>query len=278
MHSRLPRVTPARDRRRAQRAAVVLLGCLLGVLAAGCAETGAPTTGSDPTTPGPTVTAPTVAGPTATAPTASGSTAGTTREPAPTRRPWRRARGIDASHHQGPVDWQAVAADGIEFAYLKATEGTGFVDPRFADHRGAARAAGVRVGGYHYFQLCSPGADQARHFADVLGDLGPRELPPALDLELAGSCSTPPPREQLLAEVRAFLEVLEARTGRRTVLYLYPELEERYRLAGALDRRQWVRRLGDVPPRRPWWIWQRSQTGQVAGISGPVDLNVMKVR
>lgn len=242
--------------------AVVVLVLALG---AGCG-------GEDRSTPTDTHTATHTATQTGT----QTSTQSTT--PGEERRGPRRVRGVDASHHQGPIDWEAVAGDGIAFAYLKATEGTGFVDPRFAEHRREARAAGLRVGGYHYFQLCTPGGEQARHFADVLGELRPRELPPALDLELAGSCGTPPPRAQLLAEVRAFLEVLEARTGRRTVLYLYPELEQRYALAGEIARPQWVRRLGDVPPDRPWWIWQRSQTGSVAGVAGDVDLNVMKVR
>lgn len=255
-----------------KRAVVVLLLAL----AAGCGgDEGAPTPLGTPTASVSPTSRSAEPGPSRPTGTATTSAAPTSK---PTRREPRRLRGIDASHHKGPIDWEAVAGDGIAFAYLKATEGTGFVDPRFAGHRREALAAGLRVGGYHYFQLCSPGAAQAEHFASVLGKLGRRELPPALDLELAGSCSTPPAREQLLAEVRSFLDVLEARTGRPTVLYLYPEFEDRYAFAGAVDRRQWVRRLGDVPPERPWWVWQRSQTGSVAGVSGDVDLNVMKAR
>lgn len=49
--------------------------------------------------------------------------------------------GIDVSAHQGPIDWTAVRADGIEFAYVKATEGGDFVDDRFgANWDGAADA------------------------------------------------------------------------------------------------------------------------------------------
>jgi len=262
------------------RAVVVLLLALV----AGCGGEGGPAPAGTRTAPTsapsstPSSSTPSVSGSSPTAVGTADATASATARPSPTRTRPPRVRGIDASHHQGPIDWPAVAGNGIAFAYLKATEGTGFVDPRFATHRREALDSGVRVGGYHYFQLCSPGAEQAAHFAEVLGEPGRGELPPAVDLELAGSCATPPAREQLLAEVRAFLETLEARTGRRTVVYLYPELEDRYGFAAVLDRRQWVRRLGDAPPARPWWIWQRSQTGSVAGISGGVDLNVMKVR
>jgi lysozyme len=186
-----------------------------------------------------------------------------------------RHRGIDASHHQGAIDWQAVADDGVSFAYLKATEGTTYTDPTFAAHRAEAQDLGIDVGGYHYFQLCSSGADQARHFASVLGKLGAGDLPPAIDLELAGSCPTPPPRGVLLAEVRTFLRQVEAATEREPVVYLYPELEEEYDFAGALgDYRQWVRSL-DGRPDRDWWIWQQTDSGSVDGIAGPVDTNVM---
>lgn len=249
---------------------------LLALVIAGCADDdrGTPSQGamtaasSSPTT-----------DPSPDRPSATATEHATTAAPAPSRDPRpQRIRGIDVSHHQGAIDWPAVAADGIRFAYLKATEGTTFTDPRFTDNRAGALAAGLQVGGYHYFALCTPGADQGAHFADVLGDVsGRRHLPPVVDLELAGSCSTPPAAEALLAEVRAFIAVVEERTGREVVVYSFPDFEARYGFAQEIDRRQWVRRLGDRPPARDWWIWQRSQTGSVDGIAGPVDLDVMRV-
>jgi len=166
-----------------------------------------------------------------------------------------------------------VAEAGISFAYLKATEGTTFTDPRFAEHRRAATRAGVDVAGYHYFQLCSDGAAQAEHFLDVLGR--PGDLPPALDLELAGSCADPPPAATLLAEVRAFLAVVDRRAGTRTLVYLYPDFEERFGFADDLaGHPQWVRRLGDEEPRRPWAVWQYDDAGTVPGVAGRVDLDL----
>lgn len=189
-----------------------------------------------------------------------------------------RVRGIDASHHQGAIDWAAVAGDGIAFAYLKASEGTTYVDPTFADHRASALDVGIAVGGYHYFQLCSSGVEQATHFASVLGNLRPDgHLPPAVDLELAGSCGVPPAPDVLLAEVRSFLDRVETLTGREPVVYLYPELEARFGFADDLgDYRQWVRSL-DGPPDRAWWMWQQTDSGSVAGIAGPVDVNVARL-
>ncbi len=205
------------------------------------------------------------------------------RTPTPTRSPRPRlVRGVDASHHQGDIDWRRVRADRVEFAYLKASEGASFVDPRFAGNARAADAAGLRVGGYHFFSTCSPGRPQGEHFVDVLASAPATSaadaMPPAVDLELQGNCAQPPPRAQLLAEVRDFLAVVERATGRRVVVYAYPDFEARYRFAGALDRRQWVRRIGDRPPARNWWIWQKDDRAQVDGFSAPADLNLMRSR
>lgn len=191
------------------------------------------------------------------------------------QRTTRYLRGIDVSHHQGAIDWERVAADRVEFAWLKATEGTGFVDPRYAENRRGASEAGLRVGGYHYFSICADGAPQAEHFVEVVGDQSDAKttLPPALDVELDDSCD--PSRDELLQRLRAFLEVAEAGTGRRVVVYVFPDLEERYDVARALDRPLWIRRLGNREPQQGWLVWQKSQTATVDGVDGGVDLDLM---
>nr|WP_246305056.1 GH25 family lysozyme [Nocardioides thalensis] len=186
-----------------------------------------------------------------------------------------RHLGIDASHHQGTIGWEAVANDGISFAYLKATEGATFTDPMFATNARQAADLGIEVAGYHYFSLCTPGADQAQHFVSVIEDAPSGWLPPAVDVELLGSCSTPPPREALLAEIKTFLEVVERHTGQRPVVYLFPDFEEEYGAAAELSGyRQWVRDL-DGRPERDWWVWQQTDSGSVDGVDGPVDVNIL---
>ena len=208
-------------------------------------------------------------------PTTSPSSPPTSPSPTPAPRA-RLVRGVDASHHQGEIDWQRVRADRIGFAYLKASEGSSFVDPRFLANARAARSAGLRVGGYHYFSTCSPGAPQAEHFVRVLRSAPADSMPPAIDLELLGNCADPPPRDRLLAEVRTFLRIVERASGERMVVYSYPDFEARYRFADDLDRRQWVRRIGTSPPRREWFIWQREDQARIAGFNAPADLNLMR--
>nr|WP_217497729.1 GH25 family lysozyme [Lysobacter enzymogenes] len=71
-------------------------------------------------------------------------------------------RGIDVSHHQGAIDWRAVARDAVAFAYLKASEGGDHRDRRYAANARDARAAGVAVGAYHFFTFCRDGGRRRR--------------------------------------------------------------------------------------------------------------------
>ena len=48
------------------------------------------------------------------------------------REPSSDCDGIDVSHHQGLIDWEAVSATKVQFVFLKATEGSTHVDRRFA--------------------------------------------------------------------------------------------------------------------------------------------------
>ncbi|WP_235738861.1 glycoside hydrolase family 25 protein [Nocardioides alcanivorans] len=203
------------------------------------------------------------------------ATAAASAETSPLRAA-RHLRGVDVSHHQGWIDWERVANDRVDFAWLKATEGTSHTDPTYVDNRDRARAAGLRVGGYHYFSICSDGAPQAEHFVKVVGDQSDSttQLPPAVDVELDPDCN--PTREVLLNRLSDFIRVAEKGTGRTVIVYAFPDLERRYKVSEKLDRPRWVRKLGDREPGGNWLVWQKSQTAEVEGISTPVDLDLMR--
>ena len=253
-------------------APVLAVAILLG--AGACSSSSTPGRLDAPAEPGtPPVTATTSPAPT---PRRTDTRPGT-QTPARTA-PRPRERGVDVSHHQGPIDWSRVAGDGISFAYLKATEGSTFTDPALSANWAGARSAGLRVGGYHYYTLCAEPEPQAEHFVAALRSVGagPRSLPPVVDLELIGNCDPPPARADLRAAVTTFIDRVEQATGRRVVVYVHPDFERTYDLVAELDRRLWVRRTGTRPPPGEWWLWQRSDTARVDGISTPVDLDVMR--
>lgn len=186
-------------------------------------------------------------------------------------------QGIDVSHHQGRIDWAALPEQGVDFAWIKATEGGDHRDRMFAANWAGARAAGIRRGAYHFFTLCRPGADQAANFAAAV-PRDPDALPPAIDLEFGGNCSARPSREILLRELGAFLRIVEAHSGRPAILYLTVEFEVHYRISKAVDRPLWLRRIFLRPNfgGRPWTVWQASAFHRLRGIEGGVDWNVLR--
>ena len=94
--------------------------------------------------------------------------------------------GMDVSSLQGTVDWATAAANGATFAYIKATEATGYVNPYLASQYTGAYAAGIIRGTYHFaLPDRSTGAAQANYFLSHLGGWSPdgKTLPPMLDME-----------------------------------------------------------------------------------------------
>ena len=115
------------------------------------------------------------------------------RRPTPTPTPTPKiTEGIDVSHWQGTIDWTQVAAAGKQFAYIKASESTDFVDPLYVQNRAQARAAGLYVGAYHFAQPSTTAGDavaEADHFIDVAAPTK-GDLLPVLDLERSGGLSS----------------------------------------------------------------------------------------
>lgn len=73
--------------------------------------------------------------------------------------------GMDVSSHQGAVNWATAWANGAKFAYVKATEGTAFVNPDFAAQYDGSYQAGLIRGAYHFaLPDVSSGAAQASYF------------------------------------------------------------------------------------------------------------------
>jgi lysozyme len=185
--------------------------------------------------------------------------------------------GVDVSHHQGRIDWQALAADGVAFAYIKATEGGTFQDANFTLNWSDAANAGLPRGAYHFFTLCRTGTDQARNFiATVPRDS--RALPPVVDAESMGPCSSGAPIADVPQELEAFLTQLAAHYGRRPLIYTTQEFHDAYLRGQFRNDRFWIRSLV-IPPLlryRQWVFWQYHNRGQRRGVQGPVDLNAFR--
>ena len=128
--------------------------------------------------------------------------------------------GVDASVYQGEVDWAALAAQGVDFAFLKATEGSSLQDVRFAQNWADAQAAGVRVGAYHFFSYDSPGETQADNFISAV-PVTFGALPPVVDIEFYGdNLKNPPDKDHVQGVLDPLLERLEEHYGVKPILYV----------------------------------------------------------
>lgn len=188
--------------------------------------------------------------------------------------------GIDVSHYQGTINWGSVHAAGIQFAWIKATEGTTYKDPAFnANYLNAYNNKVIR-GAYHFARPdLSSGATQASYFASH-GGAWSRDnltLPGMLDLE--GGCygkSTTSMRSWILD----FYNTYKSKTTRDVVIYTSPSWWNSCTggWSGMSTRSPlWVANWTSasnptIPNGFPYaTVWQYTDAGRVSGVSGNVD-------
>ncbi|WP_306118634.1 MULTISPECIES: GH25 family lysozyme [unclassified Roseitalea] len=188
--------------------------------------------------------------------------------------------GIDVSKWQGEIDWKAVRRAGIEFAFIKATEGGDRLDETFMRNWHDAGRAGVPRSGYHFFYFCTSAERQARWFIRNV----PRDrtaLPHVLDVEWnhkSPTCRFRPPPGTVRAEMTVFLDTLERHYGKRPIIYTTIAFH-RDNLEGHMkDEVFWLRSVKAHPrvvyAGRDFTFWQYTGTGRVPGIGGDTDINV----
>ncbi len=215
--------------------------------------------------------------------------------PPPSTGTWS-LEGVDVSDAQGTIDWSRVAASGVAFAFIKATEGLPGAcrtpQATFATNWKAAPAAGVVVGAYHYFRPSQDPIAQAKHHASVVGALSPGDIGPALDCEHSDDvedASNYAP-EHYGPAVIAYLKTIAQLTGKRPIIYVSRDTWGT--LVTAADARtiasladlwvaQWpspVPASGTPAPTTGAWssafFWQYESgdtTGRVDGVAGGVD-------
>lgn len=187
--------------------------------------------------------------------------------------------GIDISVWQGHIDWPTAQANGVNFAFMKATEGGDLVDPAFATNWANAAAANVPRGAYHFFYHCGPAAAQARWFIRHVPRAA-NALPPVLDMEWtprSPTCRAKRPATDVRADARTYLAAVQSHYGKRPILYTTTDFYEENELWQLTGVDFWLRSTAAHPsdryPGQHWIFWQYSGTGSVPGIQGKVDLN-----
>lgn len=177
--------------------------------------------------------------------------------------------GIDISAHNGEIDFDAVAADSVDFVYVKATEGGDFKDRNFYDNIRKARKAGLKVGAYHFFRFDAPGHMQALNFLNSIGNRQ-LDLPLAIDVEEWGNPGGIDD-DTILGRLGEMTDYLESR-GYRVIVYTNKKGFTRF-----IDQRRprmlWICSFTNPPGPDKWQLWQHTHRGNIDGIKGSVDVN-----
>ena len=132
--------------------------------------------------------------------------------------------GMDVSSHQGAVAWSTAWANGSKFAYVKATEGTTYQNPEFAQQYNGSFNVGMIRGAYHFaLPDRSSGATPGNFFVGHGGGWSSdgKTLPPAIDLEYNpyGADCYGLSKPAMVAWIHDIANTVKSRTGRDPVFY-----------------------------------------------------------
>lgn len=185
--------------------------------------------------------------------------------------------GIDVSKYQHTIAWDEVKTMRVKniqhgFAFIKATEGSGYTDPQFKRNWRKAKEAGLIRGAYHFFISSRDGKTQANNFINK-AELESGDLPPVLDIEQLNGAGT----AQLQKEAKEWLNIVESHYRVRPIIYTNVDFYNRH-LGDEFNKYPlWVAHY--YQPEQPridrgWIFWQHSDKGRVNGIVSPVDFNV----
>ena len=193
----------------------------------------------------------------------------------------RDVTGVDISEYQADVDMEELAEQDISFIYMKATEGSGYIDSRFHENWENAEEAGIPAGAYHFFSFDSPGKLQAENYVNTVGNIAGK-LIPAVDVEYYGDKREDPPEPEAVAEeLGAFLSALEEEYHVKPMIYCPRAIYKKY-IAGYFDSYpRWIRSVyypAALEAGDRWTVWQYCDTGELDGYEGGehyIDLDVL---
>ena len=193
-------------------------------------------------------------------------------------------KGIDVSSHQGNIDWNLVAQDGVEFAIIRVgyrgygSEGRLVVDEKFEDNIKGAKAAGIKVGVYFFSQAINE-TELLEEANLVLEQIAPYsiECPVVYDVEKTSAAGR---MNAISVEDRTHLTQLFCQTiensGYKPMIYHNTEMGALLiNIAELENYDKWYASYSDqmfYP--YEYKIWQYSDKGKIQGISTDVDLNI----
>lgn len=189
-------------------------------------------------------------------------------------------KGIDVSHHNPILNWEEVKNQGINFAYIKATEGISHDDRNYIYNYKLARESNVKVGSYHFYNFAVSGREQAKHFIRV-ASCNSGDLLPAIDVE--HSPANPYSKDSafvnnVIQELQIMENELYEYYGFHPMIYTNLDCYKLY-IKNRFDNNPiWISSLQNEPNEniKNWKIWQFTHKGKLPGIVGDIDFNYFR--
>lgn len=184
----------------------------------------------------------------------------------------QHVHGIDLSHYQGEVFWEAVGENtNMAYVYLKATEGGDRIDDKYERNIQLAHRHGLKVGSYHFYR---PKTEQQKQLENFMTQClpGEQDLLPMIDIESTGDLST----QEFCDSLFKFLSLVEKAYRQKPLIYTFTNFYNRH-LAGKLDgyKLMIAQYTKDKTPvlydGRDYEMWQYTSKGRLVGVSGYID-------
>ena len=189
--------------------------------------------------------------------------------------------GFDLSRHNGKPDWDKMFAidyrgDTVkfDFVFIKASEGVLLKDQRFMHNWSEAQRVGLIRGAYHYFHPGRSVERQAHNFISRV-ELQAGDLPPVIDIEETNGLG----RKEIVRSVKEFSDLLQSHYGVKPIIYSGRNFIQQILQQEFSDHHFWIAHyhnghsLQKIPGIRNSF-WQYTESGELYGVGGKVDLNV----
>lgn len=182
-------------------------------------------------------------------------------------------KGIDVSHWQGSINWNAVKNDGIEFAFIRLGRSTRVLDDRYEENIRQANAVGIPVGVYYYSKAQST-TEAILDAQFVIKNITGYKISYPVVIDIEDSSQEHLSKSQLGAIIKAFCDEIRA-AGYTPMLYANENwCRTRIDMSQLNNVEKWIARYNYLcSPDLPRDIWQCSSKGKIAGISGNVDID-----
>ena len=182
--------------------------------------------------------------------------------------------GIDISKHQGTINWEELKKNSkIKFVFIKATEGSDYVDPRYHENIRNARKHGFKVGSYHFLSTRSAATTQFYNFIRT-AKREDQDLLPIIDVERLSPWSP----QQLRDSIKVFADLIEDYYGCKPLIYTSEKFFSSNLGRAFADYPLFIAKYSNSQPNigYKWILWQFADNGlfkSVKGNGGRVDMS-----